>query len=307
MRTLLTLLLSVVFGLLFLINSPELAISPGKLNLAHKTLSDDCLACHTPLEGVSRSKCVVCHNIDKIGLQKVDGTLILNKNNKINFHAKLSNPDCSICHKEHRYLLDNPGVINFEHNLLPETTLNSCSVCHIPSKPDNIVHMSISADCGSCHNTTAWKEANFNHNNLLGNINECISCHLSQKPSDMIHKGLLNTKNTCSTCHTTNSWKPSTFKHEKFAFDKNHPSKCINCHEPELSFENYTCYSCHEHNERKLLNEHREEGISNIENCVKCHPSGNEHDIKHSSEKRNKKTRKQGKRDHGKEHDEDDD
>jgi hypothetical protein len=38
----------------------------------------------------------------------------------------------------------------------------------------------------------------------------------------------------------------------------------------------YTCYGCHEHNPSEIEQEHREEGISDFQNCVACHPTGRE-------------------------------
>ncbi|MFM7402028.1 MAG: hypothetical protein ACKO4W_14110 [Bacteroidota bacterium] len=36
-------------------------------------------------------------------------------------------------------------------------------------------------------------------------------------------------------------------------------------------------YGCHEHNRANTLAEHREEGISNINDCARCHKSPDEH------------------------------
>jgi hypothetical protein len=38
----------------------------------------------------------------------------------------------------------------------------------------------------------------------------------------------------------------------------------------------YTCYGCHEHSRSEVESEHREEGIGNLSNCVRCHPTGRE-------------------------------
>ncbi len=34
----------------------------------------------------------------------------------------------------------------------------------------------------------------------------------------------------------------------------------------------YTCYGCHGHNRTRLQEEH--EGVSNLSDCARCHPSG---------------------------------
>jgi hypothetical protein len=49
---------------------------------------------------------------------------------------------------------------------------------------------------------------------------------------------------------------------------------CATCH--PSGFVSYTCYGCHEHDPASVRSEHLEEGISNFENCVSCHPTGQE-------------------------------
>ena len=42
----------------------------------------------------------------------------------------------------------------------------------------------------------------------------------------------------------------------------------------------YTCYGCHEHTPANIRREHVDEGIRQFDNCVECHRSADEHDIK---------------------------
>jgi hypothetical protein len=35
----------------------------------------------------------------------------------------------------------------------------------------------------------------------------------------------------------------------------------------------YTCYGCHEHQQARIIAQHRNEGIANIEKCARCHRS----------------------------------
>jgi hypothetical protein len=60
-----------------------------------------------------------------------------------------------------------------------------------------------------------------------------------------------------------------------FLFDGNHPSGCKTCHN-QGTLKTYTCYGCHEHSSSEILSKHQEEGITDIENCVKCHRSSAE-------------------------------
>ena len=49
---------------------------------------------------------------------------------------------------------------------------SSISTGPVTAKPAN--HIPSSSNCENCHTTSAWKPANFNHNNVTGS---CVSCH----------------------------------------------------------------------------------------------------------------------------------
>ncbi len=135
------------------------------------------------------------------------------------------------------------------------------------------------ADCMRCHTLHASvrhrKTATFQHELLTAEFrSECQSCHLEQKPADELHSRLTD---RCGSCHKTAAWKPATFDHGRyFRFDVNHPADCRACHTDRSTFSTYTCYGCHEHSPAGILAEHREEGIREIQNCARCHRSGNE-------------------------------
>jgi hypothetical protein len=60
-----------------------------------------------------------------------------------------------------------------------------------------------------------------------------------------------------------------------FVLDRDHNVECSTCHNTG-SLKSYSCFGCHEHSTNKLLQEHIEEGITNIDNCVSCHKSADE-------------------------------
>ncbi len=109
----------------------------------------------------------------------------------------------------------------------------------------------------------------FSHELLRVTIRgECESCHTP--PGDDMHRALTT---SCKQCHTTDHWKPATFDHDKlFLLDRNHNTSCRTCHVAG-DFSRYTCYGCHEHQQDAIRAEHLEEGIRDIDNCVKCHRS----------------------------------
>ena len=96
----------------------------------------------------------------------------------------------------------------------------------------------------------------------------CQSCHMA--PRDDLHRGQAL---ACATCHQPGHWKPATFDHSRyFLLDRDHNTACTTCH-LNNNYKQYTCYGCHEHQPTKIITKHREEGITNIENCVRCHRS----------------------------------
>jgi hypothetical protein len=145
------------------------------------------------------------------------------------------------------------------------------------------IHQAVRGDCGQCHAEhgnrfgVGAKRA-FAHTSLPPSvINACATCHGKQRPKDQVHTAVMT---ECSTCHGTKGWKPATYNHDRqFQFDRHHPARCADCHQPGASLKAYSCTGCHEHSLDRMQQKHREERIvGNLESCRKCHPSGNERD-----------------------------
>ncbi len=136
-------------------------------------------------------------------------------------------------------------------------------------------------DCMACHSDhprprLTWSSpVRFDHVLLKAEARaNCESCH--EAPSDDLHRGQ---DLTCATCHQPAHWRPATFIHDLyFLLDRDHNTACTTCHQGG-SYQRYTCYGCHEHQQTQIISEHREEGIANIDNCVRCHRSANEEGI----------------------------
>lgn len=262
----------VCIGLMYLF--PHSTISPGELVEAHQNINQKCLSCHIPFKGISNEKCITCHKLSDIG-RDTSKSVIGSIDEQVLFHKNLSNQECSSCHTDHKGRIPQNSISSFKHDLLSESVISNCNSCH--NKPIDPLHNLLSSTCKDCHNTTDWKsDVNFDHNKISGpGKNMCASCHKS--PADEFHASI---KDNCDKCHSTSQWKPSTFDHsEYFILDKNHNAECNTCH-AKNNFKAYTCYGCHEHSENKIIEEHREEDISNISDCVSCHRSGDEHDIR---------------------------
>ena len=96
----------------------------------------------------------------------------------------------------------------------------------------------------------------------------CESCH--RPPQDSLHRPPAP---ACGQCHATSHWRPATFDHDSlFLLDRDHDVACETCHVGR-NFRRYQCTGCHEHSPAKLREEHDEEGIRNLDDCVSCHRS----------------------------------
>ncbi len=131
----------------------------------------------------------------------------------------------------------------------------------------------IEPDCMACHSDhprpklTRAPAIAFDHALLKADARaRCQSCHAA--PRDDLHRGQ---ELPCATCHQPTGWKPATFVHDRyFLLDRDHNTSCTTCHSGG-NYKRYTCYGCHEHQPAQILAKHREEGITNTDNCVRCH------------------------------------
>ncbi len=216
----------------------------------------DCAACHTPSDWDNAS---IDHNRFAF---KLEGA-----------HAQVR---CEQCH------------VNNVFKGIP----SDCYSCH---QKDDEHNGQFGTDCSACHTAGSWEGAVFDHNlsnfpltgahvnlacerchtngQFAGLGTSCVSCHA--EPAE--HLGQFGTE--CAVCHSTTAWTPAEFTGQH-TFPMNHGERgtvsCVTCH--PVNYATYTCYGCHEHTESNIRGEHLEEGISDFQNCVKCHADGREHD-----------------------------
>ena len=130
-------------------------------------------------------------------------------------------------------------------------------------------------DCLDCHTDHAGLDPKgatraFAHENLSASLlARCAGCHEGNRPADALHRQVAS---DCASCHTTRAWTPASFEHDKlFLLDSDHNVACKTCHTEATTFRQYTCYGCHEHTPTRIAAEHREEGIGDLRDCVRCH------------------------------------
>jgi hypothetical protein len=172
--------------------------------------------------------------------------------------------------------------------------------------PDHAAAGFPASECASCHSTSTWEGASFDHAGTsfpltgahvaatcaschgdgvyAGKSPECSSCHMTDYTSaDPDHQAAGFPASTCATCHTTSTWSGATFDHDSQWFPiysgrhRTEWNACSDCHTNPASFTVFTCLSCHPHSDRQETDGHHEgeDGYAYESNaCYNCHPQG---------------------------------
>lgn len=245
--------------------------------------SDSCQTCHSEIDIAFTqahllsfgTECLACHDgVDRYGDDF--------NHNTFNFQLVGSHTEatCTGCHLDARSIVDLQSApqdcysCHFQQDEHQGQFGTQCEACHTPDNWDAVsfdhslsdfplTGAHITVNCESCHV----------NNTFVGTQSACVSCHA--EPVE--HLGQFGTD--CEACHSTTAWTPATFNGDH-TFPLNHGEQgqvsCATCH--PTNYTTYTCYGCHEHTEANIIGKHREEGISDFQNCVECHADGREHD-----------------------------
>ncbi len=269
---------TVLFAAGFVALSPGTALNPGRLTSGHAGISTDCLACHTLLRGTPTAKCIGCHPLDSIGIQRREAVMAAQPRPALGrMHSSFATTDCLECHTDHVGADPRGATRAFSHEALSSEFRQRCTGCHESNRPTDALHEQAHAECGACHATGVWKPSTFKHDALSGDLlQRCTNCHEGDRPRDTMHQ---QGSGECGACHATSAWTPASFKHDSlFVLDRDHQARCVTCHTQATNYRAYTCYGCHEHSESRIAAKHREEGIGNFSDCVRCHRSASEHE-----------------------------
>ncbi len=210
----------------------------------YKDTPQDCQSCHQkdePHEGRFGTDCASCHSTEAWKPAKFDHNLAAFK--LTGGHVVVA---CEACHQNGAY----------------RGTPQECSACH---NKDDKHKGQFGTSCATCHTTSTWKGAVFDHNlsvfKLTGShVNTaCTSCHVNGvfkgTPQDCYschsgkdkHNGQFGTN--CAACHTTSTWKGATFNHNlsNFPLTGDHAGlACTRCHvNGQYSGISSACVSCH--------------------------------------------------------------
>lgn len=200
---------------------PDAMLAPGKLIPAHANLSDDCFACHAPLQGASEARCATCHKVADIGILTVAGAPVVQSTPMAPFHQGLASTDCMSCHTDHPMASLTPSHSHtFAHAMLTPAVGAACSSCHTP--PSDTIHVAPVAQCSTCHTQTTWAAAAIDHTRFFALSGPhdvaCTSCHTTA--GDF-------TKYTCFSCH---EHEEADLLREHREEGINNIDNCVACH-----------------------------------------------------------------------------
>lgn len=258
-------------------------------------LSQDCITCHQSdfnstidpnhLTSGFSNDCIECHTTNP-GWQPATFSKHDNFFQLVGAH-KLIESDCAKCHTN--------GFAN---------TPNQCYDCHINNytSTTNPNHQAagFGTDCESCHTSTAWQPATFDHDNQFfpiysgshkGEWNECSDCHTNsanyqifecitchehnQNDMNKEHSGVngyVYESNACYSCHPTGNDEEG-FNHSttNFPLTGVHiTTLCSDCHTSGYQNTSMECNSCHFSDFQNTVNpNHQQLGLE--QNCEQCH------------------------------------
>lgn len=261
--------------------------SPMPLSHLHRD-AKSCSDCHEPWKGVSDEKCIKCHPLTEL--------LDASRSSIASIHEKALNTkqNCITCHTDHKG--ENGKLTRgFDHSSLGSGV--NCLNCHQTEAPQIDFHKNITnINCSQCHTTDTWKNAKFDHDlsafPLTGKhlTISCKDCHktehftkldmscLSCHQKDDKHQGGMGPN--CATCHTTTDWSGASFSHNQFPITGVHGGiTCKECHPNQLNYREFTCLSCHAHDQDRMDRVHHNKGsyFYNSASCYRCHPNGSGH------------------------------
>ncbi|MCP5091440.1 MAG: cytochrome C [Gammaproteobacteria bacterium] len=260
----------------------ETVLMPGEVIAGHAEYEPECSSCHAMFnKSAQRQLCMDCHEDVGADIEASAGYHGL--------HPEASNDQCSSCHTEHEgrdAQVVNLDEDNFDHDFSDFEIVGAhldaeCADCHsdaekhreapsdcIACHRDDTPHEdTMGDDCASCHQSTEWTDAEFDHDTtdypLIGKHQEaaCLDCHgdstfldapttcFGCHESDDAHDG--RSGKECENCHEPTDWNDSSFNHARdteFPLEDSHAkATCDDCHS-EKPFEdemNMACVTCH--------------------------------------------------------------
>lgn len=274
-------------------------------SLVFSKAGNECMSCHSDVhEQTVGFECERCHTPNS---WMVPDIVDIHRRSRFPLLGAHVTADCQQCHPAAYY---NPSASYLSFAPLGVECYDCHQADYESTTSPNHVANNYSTNCSECHDMNAfdWSSSNVNHNFFPlngGHAIDCNQCHTdgnySQLPTncDYCHQadyaGASNPNHIdlgfpldCSLCHTLNpGWKPADYKdHDAQYFPIYSGShngawnSCTDCHQNPSNYAEFTCISCHEHNQGETDNKHEEVGgyVYNSQACYECHPTGSGED-----------------------------
>lgn len=208
---------------------PTAMLAPGRLSAEHRTLGEDCFACHQPGHGATSSRCLSCHRLAEIGLRDTHGRPLPARTSRVGFHQHLAKKNCVACHTAHAGSVVAMPRKTFTHALLEPHASTRCSSCH--QAPQDGLHRNFDAGCANCHRQQGWRPATFDHTRwfpLSGDhAASCSTCHQQVLPGEGKSLRRKFKVYTCFGCHEHRENRMRAEHAEEGIHDL---TDCVRCH-----------------------------------------------------------------------------
>jgi hypothetical protein len=281
------------------------ALTGFPLTGAHVTVP--CASCHVNNNyKLTNAACINCHQTDYQGTTNPS-------------HVAAAFPtDCTVCHSTASWTGATFNHASTGFALTGSHVSVACSSCHVNNNysltstacvtchqtdynnaltPVNHIQLGFPSTCEICHNTVAWSQGTFNHNNTPFPLTgahvsvPCANCHVNNNYTSLPtacygchqvdYQGTNNPNHaaagfptTCQTCHTTTAWTGATFNHTWFSITHgNAQGVCATCHTNSSDYSVFQCTGCHGNNNSANFHHPSVGGyVYNSINCYSCHP-----------------------------------
>lgn len=268
------------------------------LDLIFQQTNSECISCHSDIHKMTvGSDCLRCHDTKNWLVDDIIPIHIENGFPLLGTHYSLQ---CIDCHTT---------INELEFKRLGNECINCHTEAYQMAEPDHI-QLGYSKNCTDCHSADgfSWTAQDIDHsffplelahsnlqcgdchtsNDFKGLSQDCFSCHENEYTSALnpVHN-IQSFQLDCKICHTLNpNWIPASFAlHDTKFFPiysgnhKNEWNACTDCHISPKNYSIFSCIDCHEHNNKKEVDDdHR--GVNGYifqsNACYACHPKGEE-------------------------------
>jgi hypothetical protein len=233
----------------------------------HDSFPDDCRTCHVgggwhsiredfafdhegqtgvALVGAhGRAECLRCHNdrgpVARFAAQGCAGC-------HEDWHRRTLGHHCENCHQQQDW---KPRRVIAKHALtrFPLTGAHvgaPCWRCHDGAQVG--IFERVSTECVVCHRDSLARAVNPDHQTSGWTTG-------------------------CQRCHSPVGWQGASFAHP-FELRGPHRTACANCHTTPGAFLSYSCFTCHEHRQSKMDDDHSSVPgyVYSSPACFSCHP-----------------------------------